>query len=69
MSKKPLIVFECIEGSGKTTLIKHVAKYLIKKNKKFIQFREPGGSKNSEKLRKVILSNNSKELRLYGAKI
>jgi len=59
MSKKPLIVFEGIEGSGKTTLINHVAKYLIKKKKKFIQFREPGGSKNSEKLRKVILSNNS----------
>ena len=59
MSKKPIIVFEGIEGSGKTTLINYVAKYLIKKNKKFVQFREPGGSKNSEKLRKVILSNNS----------
>ena len=32
---------------------------LKKKNKKFIQIREPGGSKNSEKIRKLILNNKS----------
>ena len=59
MSKKSIIVFECIEGSGKSHHIKNVAKYLKKKNKKFIHIREPGGSKNSEKIRKIILNNKS----------
>ena len=59
MSKKPIIVFEGIEGSGKSHHIKNVANYLKKKNKKFIQIREPGGSKNSEKIRKLILNNKS----------
>ena len=59
MSNKPLIVFEGIEGSGKTTLINHVSKYLKQNKKKFIKFREPGGTKNSEKLRKIILNNKS----------
>ena len=31
MSKKPVIVFEGIEGSGKTYHIDHVSKYLKKK--------------------------------------
>jgi len=59
MSKKLLIVFEGIEGSGKTTHINYIAKYLKKVNKKFIKIREPGGSKNSEIIRKLILSNKS----------
>ena len=59
MSKKPIIVFEGIEGSGKSHHIKNVAKYLKKNNVKFIQIREPGGSKNSEKIRKLILNNKS----------
>ena len=61
MSKKskPLIVFEGIEGSGKSYHINSVASYLKKKRKAFIKFREPGGSKNSEKIRKLILNNKS----------
>ena len=59
MHKKPLIVFEGIEGSGKTTHINFVAKLLKKRKKKFIKIREPGGVKNSEKIRKMILSNKS----------
>tara|TARA_Y100001970_G_scaffold122893_1_gene152326 strand:+ start:3811 stop:4422 length:612 start_codon:yes stop_codon:yes gene_type:complete len=59
MYKKPLIVFEGIEGSGKTTHINFVAKLLKKRKKKFIKIREPGGVKNSEKIRKMILSNKS----------
>ena len=59
MSNKPIIVFEGIEGTGKSHHIGKVANYLRKKNKKFIQIREPGGSKNSEKIRKLILNNKS----------
>ena len=59
MSKKPIIVFEGIEGSGKTLHINNVANYLKKKKIKFIKIREPGGTKNSEKIRKLILDNKS----------
>ena len=59
MSKKLIIVFEGIEGTGKSHHINIVAKYLKKIKKKFIQIREPGGSKNSEKIRKLILNNKS----------
>ena len=59
MSKNPLIIFEGIEGSGKTLHINNVVRYLKKKKIKFIKLREPGGTKNSEKIRKIILSNKS----------
>jgi len=59
MSKKPIIVFEGIEGTGKSHHIRRVISYLKKRKKKFIHIREPGGSKNSEKIRKLILNNKS----------
>tara|TARA_B100001123_G_scaffold427277_1_gene542599 strand:- start:589 stop:1203 length:615 start_codon:yes stop_codon:yes gene_type:complete len=60
MYKKPLIVFEGIEGSGKTLHSNFLASYLNKKKIKFIKLREPGGNINSERIRKLILSNKSK---------
>ena len=59
MYKNPIIVFEGIECTGKSHHIKKVASYLKKKKKNFIQIREPGGSKNAEIIRKLILSNKS----------
>jgi dTMP kinase len=59
MSKKPVIVFEGIEGSGKSFHISNVAKYLRKKKIDFIKIREPGGNVNSEKIRKLILNKKS----------
>ena len=59
MSKKPIIVFEGIEGSGKSYHILNVSRYLKKKGIDHIKIREPGGSVNSEKIRKIILSNKS----------
>ena len=59
MFKKKIIVFEGIEGSGKSYHLNNVCNYLKKKKIKFIKIREPGGHKNSEKIRKVILNKKS----------
>ena len=59
MSKKPIIVFEGIEGSGKSHHISRVSKYLKEKKISYIKIREPGGNVNSEKIRKLILNNKS----------
>ena len=50
MSKKPLIVFEGIEGSGKSYHILNISRYLTKKKIDHIKLREPGGSLNAEKI-------------------
>ena len=59
MSKKPVIVFEGVEGSGKSHHISKISKYLRKKKIDYVRIREPGGSLNAEKIRKLILSNKS----------
>ncbi len=59
MSKKPVIVFEGIEGSGKSYHISYISKYLQKRKIDHIKIREPGGSFNSEKIRKLILDKKS----------
>ena len=60
MYKKPIIVFEGIEGSGKSYHISNLSKYLKKKKIDHIKIREPGGSFYAEKIRKLILKSNSK---------
>lgn len=60
MLKYPVIIFEGIEASGKSTNIQIVSNYLKKIKKKFIKIREPGGSKYSEIIRKLILNKGSK---------
>ena len=70
--KKPLIVFEGIESSGKTTLINYVSKNLKSKGIDFIKIREPGGNFNSELIRRLILNkkntfNSFTDLMLYFA--
>ena len=59
MSKKLIIAFEGVEGSGKSFHLKQVAKYLKIKKIKFLTLREPGGSKSAEKIRNLILNNKS----------
>lgn len=59
MYKKPVIVFEGIEGSGKTFHCKYVSKCLKKRGIEHITLREPGGSLNAEKIRRLILNRNS----------
>ena len=60
MSKKPIIVFEGVEGSGKSYHINNVASFLKKNKVKFIKIREPGGSQNSEKIRDLLMNKKSK---------
>ena len=59
MSKKLIICFEGVDGSGKSLHLKNAASFLKKKKIPFIKLREPGGTKNSEKIRKLILNNKS----------
>jgi dTMP kinase len=59
MSRKPIIVFEGIEGSGKSHHISIVSKYLNRKKIDHIKIREPGGNPNSEKIRRLLLNNKS----------
>ena len=56
----PIIVFEGIETSGKSTSLKKAIKYLKKKKIKYITLREPGGTNFSEKLRSLMLNKTSK---------
>ena len=60
MSNNPIIVFEGIETSGKSTSLKKVIKYLKKNKIKYITLREPGGTNFSEKLRSLMLNKKSK---------
>ncbi len=60
MFKHPVIVFEGVETSGKTTNLNIVKNYLKKKNIKYLDFREPGGTSFSEKLRKLLLNKKTR---------
>jgi len=59
MSKKLVIVFEGIEGSGKSLHSNYLSNYFKKIKIGHLKLREPGGSNNSEKIRKLILNNKS----------
>lgn len=49
------ITFEGVEGSGKTTQIERLKKYLARKGISCVVTREPGGCSISEKIRKILL--------------
>ena len=54
-----LITFEGIDGSGKTTQIKLLENWFSKSNISYLTFREPGGTKLSEKVRDILLDNEN----------
>ena len=55
------ITFEGPDGCGKTSIINLLKEY-YKNNEKIIFTREPGGTKISEKIREIILSNDNSEM-------
>jgi dTMP kinase len=56
------ITFEGVEGSGKTTQIRRLEKYLIRKGIPCKVTREPGGPPISEKVRKILLNPDHQEM-------
>ncbi|KZE68089.1 thymidylate kinase [Fictibacillus phosphorivorans] len=56
------ITLEGPDGSGKTTQIAKVAEYFKEKNVDFIQTREPGGTRISDKIRALILDSEHNEM-------
>lgn len=59
-----LITFEGIEGSGKSTQIRFAANFLRRKGYSVSLFREPGGTKTSEAIRRVLLDPRRREMRV-----
>ena len=55
--KSFFIVFEGIEGSGKTYQSRKLYKNLKKNGLSSILTREPGGTKSAERIRKIILDD------------
>lgn len=51
----PFIVFEGLDGSGKSTLIRALQKELHSKNQSFVVTREPGGTPLGEEIRNLLL--------------
>ena len=62
-AKGLFITFEGTEGSGKSTQIKRAADYLRRKGYRVLVLREPGGTRVSEAIRKIILNKNFLEMR------
>ena len=56
------IVFEGIEGSGKTTQVKKAGDYLAQRNIPFIITSEPGGTLLGEELRQLLLHKTTLSL-------
>ena len=56
------ITFEGSEGCGKSTQSKLLADYLRKKGFKVVYVREPGGTKISEQIRKILLDTKNEKM-------
>ena len=59
---KKFIVFEGLDGSGKTTQVKLFGNSLKKIKKGFLLTREPGGTDTSERIRKILVQKNNNKI-------
>jgi dTMP kinase len=55
------ITLEGVEGSGKSTQIRHLAEVLTKAGYRILQTREPGGTATAEAIRHILLTASSHE--------
>lgn len=63
ISTKPLFIsFEGIDGCGKTTQVKMLMERLSKHQIESCLVREPGGTKISEEIRKILLKNRDDKM-------
>lgn len=62
MKKGYFISFEGIDGSGKSTQIKKLKKYLENDGYQVVLTREPGGTDIGEKIREIILDPSNGEM-------
>ncbi|MFM1525190.1 MULTISPECIES: dTMP kinase [Helcococcus] len=56
------IVFEGSDGSGKSTILEKVKKYLDDNKVDYIFTREPGGTKIGEQIRNILLNNDNEAM-------
>lgn len=67
------VVFEGLDGSGKSSLMRKLEYYLNQKNQSYITTREPGGTSVGDEIREIILKKQQNpptsrtELLLYQA--
>lgn len=67
------VVFEGLDGSGKSSLMKRLCDSLLKQNQPVVMTREPGGTSLGDEIRDIILKQQSEpptdraELLLYQA--
>ncbi|HNZ40508.1 MAG TPA: dTMP kinase [Clostridia bacterium] len=62
MAKGMIISFEGTDGSGKTTQIKALSRYLEEKGYMPAILREPGGTRIGEEIRSILLNSDNTEM-------
>ncbi|MCM8783650.1 MAG: dTMP kinase [Candidatus Omnitrophica bacterium] len=62
MKRGIFITFEGPEGSGKSTHAKRLSSFLKSKGHSVILLREPGGTKISEEIRRILLDKRNKKI-------